>query len=178
MTIKEQVNLLFFKSKCIKVIIIDVNKRLNSYIIRVDDKTHFSIGERSYAISYGAVYVSKGIPAYVYYFDNPSPVTKEELVYQTLPVDIKQTKTKPKVSSADFYNAIEESLLSKIIRYAEDGDKKIINTILMVGGANLLVVAGGIYFLYTLLDKINVFISENENLLELIKDALIRGVGN
>lgn len=178
MTIKERYNLFFYKSKCIKVIIVDVNKRLNTYIVRVDDRGYFSIGERTYAITYEAVYISNGIPAYVYYFDNPSAVNQEELIYQNFPIDVRKTKNKPKVSSADFYNAIEESLLSKIIRYAEDGDQKIINTIMIAGGINLLAVLGGFYFLYTLLDKLSIYSVEILEILNMIKDALISGVGN
>jgi len=178
MTIKERYNLLFYKSKCIKVIIVDVNKRLNSYIVKKDDNDFFSIGNRTYAVSHEAVYISKGIPAYIYYYDNPSAVTQEELAYQQMPVDLKETKLRPEVSSADFYNAIEETLLAKIIRYAEDGDKKIINAIYIMGFINLMVVAGATYFLFTMIEKILIFIEENEAIIEAIRDMLINGVGN
>ena len=178
MTITERLNLFFYKSKCIKVIIVDVNKRLNTYIVKKDDNDYFSIGSRTYAVSFNAVYISNGIPAYIYYYDNPSAITQEELAFENLPLDMKNTKKKPKVTSADFYNAIEESLLSKIIRYAEDGDKKIINSVYIMGGINLLAIVGGLYYLYTMIDSISIIVLESFDLLQAIKDAIINGVGN
>ena len=179
MTIKERFNLFFYKNSCIQVIIIDVNKRLNSYLVKTDNNDFFSIGTRTYAVCYNAVYInSKGIPAYIYYYDNPSAITREDLEYEILPIDLKNIRKKPKVSSSEFFDAIDESILSKIIRYQFDGDKKIINTIMISAGVVILVNLAGMYFLYTLLDNIILFITENEDLLEVIKDALRSGVGN
>lgn len=178
MTILEQFNLIFYKNQCIKVIIVDTNKRVNTHIIKLDDSNLFSVGQRTYLIDYVAVYLSKGIPTYFYYIDNPSPVTKEELMDHTRPLDIKEASMKIEVSSAELYNAIEETVLAKIIRYAEDGDKKIINTIFAMGGINLLVLIGGLYFLYMQLEKVIIFIAENEDIIKAIKEILITGVGN
>ena len=179
MTIKERFNLFFYKNSCIQVIIIDVNKRLNIYLIKKDNNDYFNIGYRTYVISYNAVYItSKGLPAYIYYYDNPSAITSEELAFEALPLDVKSIRKKPRVSSSEFYDAIEETILSKIIRYQFDGDKKILNTIMISAGIVLIVNIIGMYFLYTLLDKILLFIAENEDLLEIIKDYLVRGAGN
>jgi len=178
MTILEKYNLLFNKSKCIKAIVVDTNKRVKIYIIRVDDSPYFKINERTYVINFNSVFLSKGLPTYFYYIDNPNSISKRELSKHREPLSPEEASRKIEVSSSELYTAIEETISAKIIRYAEDGDKRIINTILLMGGSNLLAIAGGMYFLYTQLEKIILFIAENEGLIEAIKDMLISGVGN
>ena len=178
MTILERYNYLFNKSKCIKVIIVDTNKRVKTYIIRVDDRPYFKVSERTYVINFNSVFMSGGIPTYFYYIDNPNSISKRELSKHQQPLSPEEASRKIDVSSSELYTAIEETISAKIIRYAEDGDKRIINTIFLMGGINLLAVAGGMYFLYTQLEKIILFIAENEGIIQAIKDMLINGVGN
>lgn len=178
MTINERINLIFNKKKCIRAIITDTNKRVNIYIILIADKKMFNLGDRTYLIDYDAVYISNGLPTYFYYVDNPEPITKTELKDYINPLDVEIASRKLPISSAELYNAIEETISAKIIRYAEGGDVKIINTILIMGAINLLAIGGCTYFLYTTINKIWLFILENDQLISAIKDALISGIGD
>lgn len=178
MTILERYNYLFNKSKCIKAIIVDTNKRVNTYIIRIDDNPYFKVGERTYMINFDSVFLSKGLPTYFYYMDNPISISKDEISDHLQPLSPEQASRKIPISSSELYTAVEETITAKLIRYAEDGDKRIINTIFLMGAINLLVLIGGGYFLFTQLENILIFITENEDLIQAIKDMLISGVGN
>ena len=178
MTVIELYNLVINKGKCVKVVIVDTNKRVKNYIIRVDDRMIFSIGNRSYVLDYDSVYLTSGMPTYFYYIDNPTSISKNELKKKNTPLDMKEASMKIPITSKELNTAIEETISDKIIRYAEGGDKKIINTILLMGGMNLLVVAGIGYFLYTMLEKIWNFVFEKGDILQSILDMLSSGVGN
>lgn len=178
MTITERYNLFFNKEKCIKVIVTDRNKRVKTYIIKIGDQPIFSIGNRSYVIDFNSVFMSNGLPTYFYYIENPASISSEELKISLLPADMQKASQQIDINSALFYDAIEETITRKIIRYAEDGDKKIINTILFTGLGLFLGMAGGMYFLYMQIDKVLLFIAENKDVIQLIKESLISGVGN
>lgn len=178
MKLIEKWNLLFYKNQCIKVIITDVNKRVKTHIVKIDDNKSFNIGERTFMINYDAVFMSGSLPTYFYYISNPTSISKRELEKHIHPLDVEEASRKLPISSDDLYTAIEETISSKIIRYAEDGDKKIINAIYMSGGMNLLATLGMGYFLYTTLEKVLTFFAENQVLIEAIKNALVNGVGN
>ena len=170
-------NLLFNKKRCIKAVIVDTNKRIRMYVIRIDGATHFNIGKRTYIINYDAVYLSGSVPTYLYYVENPNAVTEKELEDHLMPVDMQLASKKIDISSTELYNAIEETISAKIIRYAEDGDKKIMNSIYIVGGIIWLSLVGGGYFLYTMLEKIWLLLKENEVTIKSIIDFLMGGDG-
>lgn len=178
MTITERLNLFFNKEKCIKVIITDTNKRVKSYIIKIGDNNTFNVGNRTYVINYESVFSSNGLPTYFYYIENPASVSTEELRISLLPLEMQKASMQIEINSSEFYDAIEETITRKIIRYAEDGDKRIINTILLTGLGLFLGMAGGMYFLYMQIDKVLIFIAENRDVIQLIKESLISGVGN
>ena len=177
MTIIERMNLLLNKSKCIKVIITDTNKRVKIHIIKIEDNNMFNIGERTFTINYDAVFISNGIPTYFYYIDNPNTISVRELKKCLQPLDPELASQNIEISSSNLYTAIEETIARKIIRYAEDGDKKIINTIIMMGVMNIFAVLGIGYFLFINIEKILNFIIENESLIRAIRDSLINNAG-
>lgn len=183
MNLKERFNVLFFKNEMIKVIITDVNKRVNTHFIRIKDQTDFNIGERSYLIDYDKVFNTNGMPTYFYYIAKPNSISKESLSKGVKPLDVEASSKYDvldldQVSSKNLHTAIEETISSKIIRYAEDGDKKIINTILLMGIFNIFATLGGSYFIYITIEKVLNFVAENDILMKSIIDALASGVGN
>ena len=178
MNLKARFNLLFYKNQCIKVIITDLNKRVKTHIVKIDDNKDFNIGERTFMINYDAVFMSGSLPTYFYYISNPTSISIKELKKHNQPLDPEEASRRLDVSSDDLYTAIEETISSKIIRYAEDGDKRIINTVYMMGAMNLLATLGIGYFLYTTIEKVLTFFAENQMLIEAIKNALVNGVGN
>lgn len=177
MNLKASFNLLFNKNECIKVIITDTNKRVKTHIIRIKDDKSFSIGERTFMIDYKSVFYSKGIPTYFYYIDNPLTISVTELKKSLKSLDPKLASQLIEVSSTDLHTAMEETISRKIIRYAEDGDKKIINTIFMMGAINILATLGGSYFVYMTVEKVLDFMIVNEPLLNAIRDFLINSTG-
>ena len=177
MTIIERMNLLINKNKCIKVIITDTNKRVKTYIIKIDDNKSFNIGERTFVINYEAVFNSNGLPTYFYYIDNPNTISALELKKSLKPLDPEIASQIIPITSGNLNTAIEETISKKIIRYAEDGDKKIINTIIMMGVMNIFAVLGMGYFLFMNIEKILNFIIENESLIRAIRDSLINNAG-
>ena len=177
MNLTARLNLLFNKNECIKVIVTDTNKRVKTYIIRIKDEKSFNIGERTFMINYKSVFYSKGLPTYFYYIDNPLTVSKDELKKSLKNIDMKYASQLIDVSSTDLHTAMEETISRKIIRYAEDGDKKIINTIFMMGGMNILATLGGSYFVYMTVEKVLDFITLNEPLINAIRDFLINSTG-
>ena len=177
MNLKERYNLFFNKNKCIKVIITDTNKRVKSYIIRIDDDKSFNVGERTFMIDLKTVFYTNGLPTYFYYIDQPNSISKEVLKKSLKPIDVHNASFLIDVSSSDLYVAMEETITKKIIRYAEDGDKKIINTIFMMGIINVLATLGASYFIYMAIEKVLVFFAENELLIQSIRDFLINSAG-
>lgn len=178
MNLTARINLLFFKNQCIKVIITDINKRVKIHIVRIEDATNFNIGERTFVIDYDNVFMSNGLPTYFYYMENPVSISKEALEKSLEPLDPEIASRFIEVSSSKLYTAIEETISKKIIRYAEDGDKRIINAIYMMGGITILVVAGIGYFNYMTVEKILQFLNEKEQILQMIYDNLRNTTGN
>lgn len=178
MNLRERYNILFNKNQCIKVIITDVNKRVKTYIIKIDDKKFFKVGERTFMINYDAVFMSGSLPTYFYYINNPTSISIKELKKHHLPLDTEEASRRLPISSDDLYTAIEETISSKIIRYAEDGDKRIINSVYIMGVMNLFATLGAGYFIYMSIEKVLTFFAENQLLIEAIKNALVNGVGN
>jgi len=178
MNLIERFNILFYKNECIKVIITDTNKRVKTHIIRIKDKEIFSIGERAFIINYEAVFYSNSLPTYFYYIDNPLTISKIELKKALKPLDTEVASQYIEISSEMLHTAIDETIARKIIRYAEDGDKKIMSAIYMMGIVNVLATVGGLYFVYSTVDKVLQFLNEHEQIINAIRDALIGGVGN
>lgn len=177
MNLTARFNLLFNKNECIKVIITDTNKRVKTHIIRIKDEKSFNINERTFMIDYDSVFYSKGIPTYFYYINNPLTISKIELNKSLKPIDPKIASQLIEISSTDLHTAMEETISRKIIRYAEDGDKKIINTIFMMGAMNILATLGGSYFVFMTVEKVLDFIAVNEPLLKSIRDFLVNSTG-
>ena len=102
----------------------------------------------------------------MYYYDNPEPLS------------LREGKIVGEINSTKLYDAIEETIISKLIRYAEDGDKKIINTIMIFGVMNVLAIGIVGYVLYTQIQGILDFINENSDVMKAIKEMLINGGAN
>ena len=177
MNLTARFNLLFNKNECIKVIITDINKRVKTHIIRIKNDKSFNINKRTFVINYDAVFYSKGIPTYFYYIDNPVAIKSDELKKSLEPLDTNIASKLIPISSSDLHTAMEETISEKIIRYSEGGDKKIINTILLMGGINILATLGGSYFLFMNIEKILNFLIENEPMIKAIRDFLVNSSG-
>ena len=178
MKISERINLLINKNQCIKVIITDENKRVKTHIIKIDDNKMFSIKKRTYIIDIKSVFYSGSLPTYFYYISNPNSVAISELKKHLIPLSPEEASRKIDISSSDLNTAINETISEKIIRYSEGGDQKIINTIYIMGGLGILATLGSTYFLYTSIEKINIFIEEYGHLLPVIRDAVINLMSN
>jgi len=179
MNLTARFNLLFNKNECIKVIITDVNKRVKSHIVRIKNDKSFNIGERTFMIDFKAVFYTKGLPTYFYYIENPLAISSEELEGSLgeKALDPMLASKLIDVSSTDLHTAMEETISKKIIRYAEDGDKKIINTIFMMGAINVLASLGIGYFIYMTVEKVLDFMATNEPLISAIRDFLVSSGG-
>ena len=178
MNLNERMNLFFYKNQCIKVIITDENKRVKTHIVKIEDRKMFSINKRTYVIDILSVFYSGSLPTYFYYINSPNSVSVRELKKHNDPLSVEEASRKIDISSSDLNTAINETISSKIIRYSEDGDKKIINTIYIMGGLGIFATLGSAYFLYTAIEKINTFIEEYGHLLPVIRDAVINIIGN
>ena len=176
MNITDRFNLLFNKNECIKVIITDVNKRVKTKIIRIKGDKMFNVGKRTYVIDLDKVFFTNGLPTYFYYIENPDSISKQAIKKSLQPANTYEASIID-ITSSDLNTAVEETITKKIIRYAEDGDKKIINTIFMMGGINILATLGGSYFVFMTVEKVLNFLLENELLIEAIKDFLINSTG-
>ena len=177
MNLTDRFNLLFNKNECIKVIVTDINKRVKTHIIRIKNDKSFTIGKRTFMIDFKTVFYTKGLPTYFYYINNPIAISTNEFKTALKPLSPEYASKVIDISSSDLNVAMEETISEKIIRYSEGGDKKIINTIFMMGGMNILATLGGSYFVYMTVEKVLDFIALNEHLIKAISDYLANSIG-
>lgn len=177
MNLTDRFNLLFNKNECIKVIVTDINKRVQTHIIRIKNDKSFTIGNRTFMVNFKSVFYTKGLPTYFYYIDNPVAISDKEFKTSLKPLSPEYASKIIDISSSDLNVAMEETISEKIIRYSEGGDKKIINTIFLMGGMNILATLGGSYFVYMTVEKVLEFIAANENLIKAISDYLANSIG-
>lgn len=152
MTFKERMRLIFQKSKCVKVFLYHKDMRVTEHVVIPEDGK-IAINGKGYVIDSTRVFAHKGIPSLAYAEETAEPIN---------PLDISKSS---KLSSKDFYNAIENTVIQDVIKQSQETDDTAKYAI--VGGLiSLLAVGAGAYFISEMIGELFV---EIENLKETIE---------
>ena len=162
MTFKEKWWLLTKKKDCMRILIFRDDKRVDEKIVLVKGNK-FEIGEEMYSVESEKVRFHGGIPFLVFLNNNPEALN---------PSDIQKSN----ISAEEYYGAINQNIMIQILRYASDGDKKILNAIYIANFVGVGVLGLGLYLLF---DKISIILSHVEEikaLLEQIQQIINSGL--
>lgn len=168
MEFKERLNLLFHKSECIRVRLYDDLKTISSHIVRVKKGSNYvEVGERKYLIDVNNVYIENGVPTLTYHI---SSANSFELV--------EPNKFR---SDEDTSKQLDDIMNNKIVRDLQrtaTEQKMTIQSMLMLFAIGIVLVLGiAIFFVYREIQDINEYIDNNRDVIDLIKDYLLRNGG-
>jgi len=133
----------FNKSKAFKVYLYHKDRRVTDHIVVVKDGK-FRIKDNGYIVNPERIFFEKSMPCAIYSASIAEPIN---------PLDINE---KSKLSSMDFYNAIEATVVQDIIRSSGGKiDTTLLIAIVLMGAVILCGLALGIYYLSDLINAID-----------------------
>lgn len=133
----------FYSSKAFKVFLYRKDRRLTDHIVIVKDGK-FKIEGNGYIVNPERVFFEKKMPCSVYSECIAEPIN---------PLDIDE---RSKLSSRDFYNAIEATVVQDIIRSSGGKlDATMLMAIILVGAVVIVALVFGIYYLSDLIKTID-----------------------
>lgn len=162
MNIKDYARLLFNKKKMVKVNIYRDDRRFSTHIREPKGAT-VDVDGKTYMVKNELVFLSGSLPTLNYYHDNPEPfnMTTGNIEGFVTPDEI----------NATINNTVYKNMISDMLK----GEQKLINTILISTGIILLVLAGGLYLVYSKQMEILTWIEENKDLFASIRRSLLEG---
>lgn len=161
MTLHERMILIFNKKRALRVVLFTPDKRVQQRIVVIKDNT-FDIGEATYTVEPDKVHYFRGIPYLSYISDSIEAIDPNDL-------------SKSSVSAEEYYSAINQNILLQIMRYATKGDQKLINMILLSGGATIAILGVAIYMLFNKVEELNIQLIDLQLLLEQIISMINTG---
>lgn len=134
MKLSQQINIAMHPNDAFKVYLYHKDRRITQHIV-YPKEGKFKIKGNGYIVNSDRVFFEKKTPTSIYSAQIAEPIN---------PLDINE---KSNLSSQDFYNAIEATVVQDIIRAGAKQDNSQMMMMMMMVGIVVVVVAGGIYYL-------------------------------
>ena len=143
MNFSDKMRLAFNKSKCFKVYLYHKDRRVTSHIV-IPKNSQFKLLDNGYIVNPERVFFEKNTPCSIYSASIAEPIN---------PLSIDE---RSKLSSRDFYNAIEATVVQDIIRSSGGKlDTTTLMAIILVGVVIVVALVFGIYYLSDIIKAID-----------------------
>lgn len=163
MTLKEKLDLLFYKNECMRIIIYRENKRIHEYIKRVKTGNSVSVGDGTYTIDVEKIFFRGGLPTIAYFENNPEAF------------DFIEGRFNNTMTSKMYQIALNETVTEHIISNAKDKKSDINSTLIYGLGGLGLVFAVGIYYLSDKIATITEKLAEWESIIRALQEIIANG---
>lgn len=155
---QEKITIALNPSKAFKVYMFHKDKRVTQHVVIPKD-SKFSLKGNGYVINENRVFFENKVPCSVYSSTVAEPIN---------PLSINEKST---LSSQDFYNAIEATVVQDIIRSTGKKDTNMTLFVLMMGCVTVLAVVFGIYYITDILSTQSAQIQLLSSAIEALKNS-------
>lgn len=159
MSISQQLYVAMHQKDAFKVYLYHKDRRITQHIV-VPREGKFKIKGNGYVINSERVFFEKKVPTSIYSASIAEPIN---------PLDINE---KSALSSQDFYNAIEATVVQDIIRASTKQDNTMLMMMILLGGCTVMAMAVGVYYISNLIASQSSQISSLTTAVEALKATL------
>lgn len=164
MTFKENFDLIFRKSKVLKIFIYMPDRRIKTFVRELDgieNGEHLNIMEGVYIVLHDYIYFSNGVACLYFKYDNPAPM------------DMSHNRFVSDKTASKIYTVLNNKVFNNLVAEAKGKDPNMI--FIMIGIGLILVMLGGFYYLneqITVLQELNTSYKE---IIESLRDSIMNG---